>query len=92
VWSADPRRQASAALRRNLRMRRYLRSGLVRVGLGLLVFGSGPLMAIIVLASLGVLADPNPNPVGPGILAALTFLPGLICLIIGVVIVANRKV
>jgi hypothetical protein len=72
-------------------MRKYLQSGLVKVGLALLVFGSGPLVVIILLAALGVLADPNPNPVGPGILAALTFWPGVLCVIIGVVMVARRK-
>lgn len=72
-------------------MREYLQSPVVRVGLGLLVFGSGPLIAIIVLAAIGVLADPNPNPVGPGILAALTFWPGVICVVAGVFSVARRK-
>lgn len=72
-------------------MREYWQSGFVRVGLGLVVFGSGPLIAIIVLAALGVLADPNPNPVGPGILAAVTFWPGIICVIVGVFRVARGK-
>ena len=71
-------------------MREYLRSPMVRVGLGLLLFGCGPLIAIIALAALGFLADPNPNPVGPGILASLTFWPGLICVIVGVAIVARK--
>jgi len=73
------------------RVGEYFRSSLVRVGLGLLIVGSGPLIAIIVLSALGVLADPNPNPVGPGILAGLTFWPGVICVIVGVVTVARRK-
>ena len=64
-------------------MRRYLDSRLVRVGLGLLVFGSGPLLVIVAAATIGLLSDPNPNPIGPGILAFLTFWPGVICLLIG---------
>jgi hypothetical protein len=72
-------------------MRQYLQAGLVRLGLGLLIFGSGPLLAIIVLAAVGVWPDPNPNPIGPGILAFLTFWPGLAFLIVGVVGVARRK-
>ena len=54
-------------------MREYLRSKLVRVGLGLLVVGSGPLLGIIVAAYLGLWPDPNPNPIGPGLLCFLTF-------------------
>jgi len=72
-------------------MDEYLHDGLVRVGLGLLIFGSGPLLAIIVLAAVGVWPDPNPNPIGPGLLAFLTFWPGVICLILGVARVAQRN-
>ncbi|MEO5798541.1 MAG: hypothetical protein ABIS00_03770 [Gemmatimonadales bacterium] len=63
----------------------YLRNRMVRIGLGLIVFGAGPLLAIIALAAVGIWPDPNPNPVGPGILAALTFWLGMICLVTGVV-------
>jgi hypothetical protein len=67
-------------------MREYLRDRLLRVGLGLLILGSGPLLAIIIVAArVGLLHDPDPNPVGPGMLAGLTFWPALICLIVGVV-------
>ena len=65
-------------------MRAYLRSKLVVVGLALLILGSGPLVLIIVAAAVGLWPDPNPNPVGPGLLAALTFWPGIICLALGV--------
>lgn len=65
-------------------MREYLRDRLIRVGLGLLVLGSGPLLAIIIAARVGLLHDPDPNPVGPGMLAGLTFWPALICLVAGV--------
>jgi hypothetical protein len=54
-------------------------------GLMLLVLGSGPLLAVILLAWLGVAKDPNPNPIGFGILAFLTFWPSVILMILGVV-------
>ena len=66
-------------------MREYLRSRLVQVGLGMLILGSGPLFFIIAAAGLGLWPDPNPNPIGPGILAFLTFWPGVICLVVGIV-------
>ncbi len=63
----------------------YLRSTLVRFGLGLLFVGTGPLVLIILAASVGLWPDPNPNPIGPGILAFFTFWPAVICVIVGVV-------
>jgi hypothetical protein len=65
-------------------MREYLRSRWVRVGLGLLIVGSGPLLGIIVAADLGFWPDPNPNPIGPGLLFFFTLWPAVICLVIGV--------
>jgi hypothetical protein len=65
-------------------MREYLRSRWVRVGLGLLIIGSGPLLGIIVAADLGFWPDPNPNPIGPGLLFFFTLWPAVICLVIGV--------
>ena len=62
----------------------YLRSRLVQVGLGLLILGTGPLLFIIVAAAVGLWPDPNPNPIGPGFLAFLTFWPGVITLGIGI--------
>jgi hypothetical protein len=53
----------------------YLADRLFRIGLALLVGGSGPLLVVILLARLGVTSDPNPNPVGPGLLASLTCGP-----------------
>ena len=72
-------------------MRPYLRSRLVQVGLGMLILGTGPLLFIIVAAAIGLWPDPNPNPIGPGMLALLTFWPGLICLALGVVRVWLRR-
>ena len=68
-----------------LTMSDYLKSTWVRVGLALLVVGSGPLLFIIVAAGMGLWPDPNPNPIGFGMLAGLTFWPAIICIAIGVV-------
>ena len=62
---------------------------LIVAGIALLVLGCGPLVAIIVLAALGLWPDPDPNPIGPGLLAFLTFWPGVICLGLG--IARNRR-
>ncbi|RTL51348.1 MAG: hypothetical protein EKK46_12435 [Rhodocyclaceae bacterium] len=64
-------------------MKTLLRNRLFLIGLGLLVLGSGPLWGIILLAEIGLWPDPDPNPVGPGLLFALTFWPALICLALG---------
>ena len=65
-------------------MKKYLQSRLVRTGLVMLVLGSGPLWTIVLLADVGLWPDPNPNPIGPGLLFALTFWPSVICLGIGI--------
>ena len=49
----------------------------------MLVIGTGPLVVTMLLASAGLTADPNPNPVGFGILAFLAFWPGVILTVIG---------
>jgi len=72
-------------------MREYLRNRWVKVGLGLVVLGWGPLVAIILLAAIGLWPDPNPNPIGPGLLFFLTSWPAIICLVIGVVQVRSSR-
>ena len=72
-------------------MRPYLRSRLVQVGLAMLILGTGPLLFIIAAAAIGLWPDPNPNPIGPGMLALLTFWPSLICLALGIVRVWLRR-
>jgi hypothetical protein len=52
-------------------------SKLFWVGIGVFAVGSGPLLLVILLAALGFTKDPNPNPVGFGIIALLTFWPGI---------------
>ncbi|MEI6252317.1 MAG: hypothetical protein WCP30_05880 [Mycobacteriaceae bacterium] len=48
------------------------------MGLATAFLGSAPLLSVIAAAKIGVLDDPNPNPVGLGILAACTFWPGIV--------------
>jgi hypothetical protein len=72
-------------------VRDYLKSGWVRIGLALLVLGSGPLWAIILLAALGWWPDPNPNPIGPGLLFFFTVWPAIICLGVGVYRVRSSR-
>jgi len=64
---------------------RFKLSRLFWIGLALLVLGTGPLLAIGAAASLGLLSDPNPNPIGPGLLAFFTFWPAMILTVWGLV-------
>lgn len=66
-------------------MREYQRNRWLQIGLALVVFGWGPLAAIILLAAVGLWPDPNPNPIGPGLLFFFTFWPAVICLAIGLI-------
>ena len=53
----------------------------LRGGLLLLVIGSGPLVAINLAAKPGLTSDPNPNPVGLGIMAGLSLFPSPVMMI-----------
>jgi hypothetical protein len=55
------------------------------VGFALLVLGTGPLLLIVIAAGLGLTNDPNPNPIGPGLLAFFTFWPAVILIVWGLV-------
>jgi hypothetical protein len=63
----------------------YLRSWWVRTGLALLLIGSAPLLFIILTAQVGLWPDPNPNPVGAGMLFFFAAVMATICLAIGAV-------
>jgi hypothetical protein len=73
-------------------MREYLESRWVKVGVAMLVLGSGPLLLIIGAAAVGLWPDPSPNPLGPGMLCGLTLWPSIICIVVGVVRVRSRRV
>ena len=72
-------------------MREYFANRLVRIGLGILVVGATPLLGIIFLANIGVWPDPNPNPIGPGLLFFFSFWPGVITLSLGIWRVKARR-
>jgi hypothetical protein len=55
----------------------------IKIGLALVVVGWGPLLAIVTVAAVGLWPDPNPNPVGPGLLFFFTFWPAIACLGVG---------
>lgn len=65
-------------------MKRYLKNNFIRAGLLLFLFGCGPLLTIILLSAIGLWPDPNPNPIGPGLLFFITIWPAIILLVIGV--------
>lgn len=69
---------------------KFLQSRLIRVGVAGLILGTGPLLLAVVISYL--MGDKNPNPVGPGILAMLTFWPSILLIVIGVVTTIVRKV
>jgi hypothetical protein len=63
----------------------------VRIGLVLVVVGWGPLLAVIVLAAIGLWPDPNPNPIGLGLLFFVTFWPAVACLGFGALQVQRAR-
>jgi hypothetical protein len=54
-----------------------------KVGLTLVVLGWGPLLLVVFLSAVGLWPDPNPNPIGLGLLFFVTFWPAVACLTIG---------
>jgi hypothetical protein len=62
---------------------RLVQSCCFLAGFLLFLTGCGPLIAVSVAAGLGLIAERNPNPVGPGILFALTLWPSLILMVFG---------
>ena len=60
------------------------------LGLAGLLLGTGPLVAVMVMARAGLTSDPNPNPVGFGILMFLTFWPSLTLFLIGAALSVAR--
>jgi hypothetical protein len=62
---------------------RYLGNRLFRIGLILVLIGWTPLWGIVLLAAIGLWPDPNPNPIGPGLLFFFTSWPAIICLGLG---------
>jgi hypothetical protein len=53
------------------------------LGLAVFLLGEAPLLVIVIAAQLGLWPDPNPNPIGPGLLSFVTFWPGLVLMLLG---------
>jgi hypothetical protein len=66
-------------------LKKNIVNGWIITGTVLILIGWCPLGAIILLAEMGVWPNPNPNPIGPGLLFFFTFLPAVVCLIIGAI-------
>ena len=72
-------------------MKEYFSNWIFTVGFIMLVLGSAPLITILVLAKIGVWPDPDPNPIGTGLLTFVTFWPGVLLMVIGVRQVQARR-
>jgi hypothetical protein len=81
-----PREVLQPPLIQHLQRPKFRLSPVFWTGLILLVLGTGPLVTVILLARFGLTKDPNPNPIGVGILAFLTFWPSVVLVIVGAVI------
>ena len=64
-------------------MKQILANKWGKIGAALAVLGWGPLLLIVLLDAVGLWPDPNPNPVGPGLLFFVTFWPAVISLGVG---------
>ena len=64
-------------------MPKLFRSRWLWIGVGLLLVGTGPLVVAILYARAH--GDPDPNPVGPGICAMVTFWPSIGMILAGLV-------
>ncbi|MDG1219608.1 MAG: hypothetical protein P8N08_05470 [Flavobacteriaceae bacterium] len=58
---------------------------LTKIGIIILIIGSGPLFFVMLFAKIGILDDPNPNPIIFGLMAMITFWPSLILILIGII-------
>lgn len=70
---------------------RYLRSPWVRAALVTITIAALPLVAIGVLAAAGIWPDPNPNPIGPGLLFVAGLVLGTLLVTIGILHMALTK-
>jgi hypothetical protein len=66
----------------------YFRSTWIRAGLVVLVVGALPLLAVGLAASLGLTRDPNPNPIGLGLLFLASGVLACVLVLVGIVRVA----
>lgn len=66
-------------------MKRYLSNRWFKIGFWLVILGWGPLLSVVVLSAVHLWPDPNPNPIGFGLLFFVTSWPAVICLAVGAI-------
>ena len=59
---------------------------LTKIGIIIFIIGSGPLLSVMLFSKIGILDDPNTNPIIFGLMAMITFWPSLILIVIGIII------
>ena len=69
----------------------YWRSGWIRSGFFLIIGAVLPLLGIIAATAMGLTSDPNPNPIGLGLLFFFGSVTGMVLIIIGVFVTARRE-
>jgi len=70
---------------------RFRFSKLFWIGVVILAVGSGPLLVFGLFVALGLNKDPNPNPVGLGMMAFFTFWPSVGLIIVGGLVTSIRQ-
>ena len=69
----------------------YLRSNLVRAGFAVVAMSVLPLLFVLVADTLGLWPDPDPNPIGVGLLFFAGGILGAILVTIGIMSVNRRS-
>lgn len=68
----------------------YFRSRWIRAGAATLAIGALPLLIVIVLAKVGLWHDPNPNPIGLGLLFVAAAVLASILTLVGILRVSSQ--
>lgn len=55
----------------------------LKLGLALFAVGSGPLALFLIADAIGLINDPDPNPIGLGLLFFITFWPAMGLILLG---------
>lgn len=63
----------------------------LKLGLGLLVAGTGPLVLFVLADMSGLISDPDPNPIGLGLLFFFTIWPAMGLIAFGLARLAAQK-
>ncbi len=69
----------------------YFRSAWIRTGAVTFAVGTLPLLTVIILAKIGLWPDPNPNPVGLGLLFVAAAVLGSLLTLIGILRLSSRS-